>query len=370
MGQPVNAFVLVSNAVDGDIRVFDLRLASGTLRPVATVAAGDVVMPLAVACDGKTVFAATRGARMTLRTFALDRVDGALTARETRPIDHSLAYLTTDRAGRYLFGASYGQNLLSVYATHGPRAALQVVEGIEHAHCAIVSPDDRFVYVSALGGDRLLCFAITRDPARPLRPVESLAVERGFGPRHLRFSPSGATLYALSEFRGTIAVFARDVETGKLTAQGASPRPPVLAHLRDGFARPHFAAPDQPDPRVLATSIWAADLQVHPGGRFVYVSERTASLLLVYRVRDGDGALAFVGATDTEHQPRGIRIDPTGRFLLACGERSTRVAVYRIDAATGALALVCQAAGGRGANWIECVAASSIDPPFPSESPT
>ncbi|MCY0386947.1 beta-propeller fold lactonase family protein [Robbsia sp. Bb-Pol-6] len=364
----MNQFVLVSNAEDGHIGVFHLEGASGVLRPLDTVAAGEVVMPLALSRDQRTVFAATRGRDMTLVTFAVDATNGSLTRRQTRAIAHSHAYLATDRAGRYVFGASYGQNMLGVYAPHRQAAPLQVVEGIAHAHCVVVSADDRFAYVSALGGDRILCFRIGDDAACPLHPVDSIALAAGFGPRHLRFSPCGRYLYALSEFRGIVAVLERDPETGRLTWRSASPRPPALAHLRDGVARPNFDAPVQPDPRLLATSVWAADLQVHPGGQFLYASERTASLLLIYRVRAENGSLDCVGAMETEKQPRGFKIDPTGTFLLACGERSAHVAVYRIDSATGLLERVSRAPGGRGANWIELVEQTDIAKNFQLES--
>ncbi len=71
----------------------------------------------------------------------------------------------------------------------------------------------------------------------------------------------------------------------------------------------------------------------------MYVSERTSSRLIAYRVQD-DGTLAYSGVTDTETQPRGFRIDATGRFLVACGEKSTHVSAYAIDADTGALTLL------------------------------
>jgi 6-phosphogluconolactonase len=114
----------------------------------------------------------------------------------------------------------------------------------------------------------------------------------------------------------------------------------------------------QPDPAELAKLAWAADIHVAPDGRFVYVSERTSSQLLTLRVAQ-DGALEFVAATPTETQPRGFRIDPTGRFLVACGEKSQHVSVYAIDAASGALTPVSRSEGGRGANWVEIVAANA-----------
>ena len=54
----------------------------------------------------------------------------------------------------------------------------------------------------------------------------------------------------------------------------------------------------------------------------LYASERGTSTIPGFRVDPGDGALALVGHTPTEQQPRGFAIDPTGRYLLAVGQLS------------------------------------------------
>jgi 6-phosphogluconolactonase len=363
----VNQFALISNAADGEISVFHLDGSSGALAPVATYAIGEVVMPLALSKDQTQVFVAARGTQPALIACSMDTATGSLSVDKTTPIDFSIAYLTADPTGRYLLGASYGQNMLGVYALGAEVRLVQTIAGIAHAHCVIVSEDGRFVYVTSLGSDRILGFGltdvadvtdvtdVTDDATAPLVELGSFALDKGFGPRHIRFSPSGRHLYVVSEFRGTVAVFDRDVKTGALVWRSESGRPDALSHLGDGFARPNFDQPNQPDPKVLASLIWAADLQVHPSGKFVYASERTASVLLTYRVADDGATLTFVGSTVTAQQPRGFKIDPSGNFLVACGEKSTQVLVYRIDPNDGTLVQVSSARGGSGANWIEFV---------------
>jgi 6-phosphogluconolactonase len=367
----VNQFALISNAADGEISVFHLDGSSGALAPVGTYAVGEVVMPLALSKDQTQVFVAARGTQPALITCSVDTATGSLSVDKTTPIDFSKAYLTADPAGRYLLGASYGQNMLGVYALGAEVRLVQTIEGIAHAHCVIVSEDGRFVYATSLGSDRILGFAltdVTDDAVAPLVELGSFALDKGFGPRHIRFSPSGRHLYVASEFRGTVAVFDRDVQTGALEWRSESGRPDALSHLGDGFARPNFDQPNQPDPKVLAGLIWAADLQVHPSGKFVYASERTASVLLTYRVADDGATLTFVGSTVTAQQPRGFKIDPSGNFLVACGEKSTQVLVYRIDPNDGTLVQVSSARGGRGANWIEFVQQTASFKPIKLET--
>ena len=363
-------FVYVSNAQDGEIAVLHLDAERGALTPHARVSAGAAVMPLALAPGGRRLYAATRGERRELLAYEIDPRNGELALDTRTPIESSLAYLCAEPRGRFLLGASYGEHRLSLYrvddVVNGRGVPLQVVDGIAHAHCAIVSDDGRFAYVSSLGSDRVLGFAL--DEAGALRAIGTVELGAGFGPRHLRLSPQGDRLYVLSEFRATVAAFARDAATGQLTASGVSPRAAELAHLGDGFARPNHADPVQPDPAALAKLVWAADLHGSPDGRFVYVSERTSSRLLALRVAQ-DGTLAPLGSVGTETQPRGFRLDPSGRFLVACGEKSPYVSLYRVDAQSGALTLAARCAGGQGANWIEIVSAPDADAPHTENAP-
>ncbi len=313
-------------------------------------------MPLALSPDAATLYAATRGAQASIVSYVLDMKSGLLARIEAAPIASNLAYLSADATGCYLLGASYGENRASLYdaarIAEGDGAALQFVDGIQNAHSAMSTRDGRFAYVSSLGADTIHCFEIRNGG---LHPLDVVTVEQGFGPRHLRFSPDESTLYVVSEFRATVAAFALDAQTGKLGAKKISALPPVLSHLKPGRVRPSSASGQQIDPNELATLIWAADIHVTPDGRFVYVSERTSSRLIAYRVQD-NGSLAYSGVTDTETQPRGFRIDATGRFLVACGEKSTHISAYAIDADTGALTLLSRCEGGHGANWVEIVA--------------
>ncbi|MEM5436476.1 lactonase family protein [Paraburkholderia diazotrophica] len=356
---PASFFAIVSNAADGDLAVFRVDASTGHIERIARHPAGEAVMPMALSADGSLLHAATRAAKRTIVTYSVDSTTGSLTRLRTTSIASSLAYLSLTPSGAWLLGASYGEHSISLYRAADVHADAQVepfqlIEGIEHAHSIVASADGRFAYVASLGSDTVSCYAIVERAADArLELVQTMRVEPGFGPRHLRFSPDGKTLYVSSEFRATVAVFARDSASGTLTARSIAPRAPALAHLHDGRARPLASgtAGAQVDPSTL---VWAADIQITPDGHFLFVAERTTSRLIGYRVTD-DGSLEYAGYTDTETQPRGFGIDPSGRFLVACGEQSTHVAVYAIDARSGALALLSRCEGGRGANWIEII---------------
>ncbi|MEY8174513.1 lactonase family protein [Burkholderia multivorans] len=340
--------VVVSNALDGDLATFSLAH-DGTLAPLARYRAGDATMPIAVQADRARLYVATRGESPAIVAFRVAPT-GALARLGTTAIDASLAYLSVDRDGRWLLGASYGGHAFSVYdaarVRDGDGTPLHVAGGIANAHAVIVSPDNRFAYVSSLGSDRVFCFALVEDAAG-LRVCEQgeARVPAGFGPRHLRFMEGGRALVAVSEFHGMLATFARDADSGRLGDAQVSARHPAVAALPAGHARP--PAPAEP-------AVWAADLHLTPDERFAYVSERTTSQLLCYR-RSADGRFEPAHAIATETQPRGFAIDPSGRWLLACGERSEHVAVYAVSRDDGTLTLHTRVPGGRGANWIAIV---------------
>jgi 6-phosphogluconolactonase len=352
--------VLVSNALDAEIRSFNLDTATGRIDPSLTYAAADAVMPMALSADRKLLYVATRGVAPSIITYCVDSLTGQLSRLGTAAnIESSLAYLCAEPSGRYLLGASYGEHRLSIYSVDGIAQAngkpLQVIENIEHAHAVIVSPDARFAYVSSLGSNRVFCFSLDAGlTGEPAAFVEHASLGEGFGPRHLRFSPDSTMLYVLSEFRATVALFQRDSVTGHIDPKGVSARPQAISELNDGRARPNLTAAVQLDPKTLQSLVWAADLQVTPDNRFAYVSERTSSRLIVYRVH-ADASLEYASFIQTETQPRGFQIDPTGRYLVACGEKSSHVAVYAINAESGALSLLSRCEGGRGANWVEII---------------
>lgn len=87
-----------------------------------------------------------------------------------------------------------------------------------HPHSATISPDNRFVIVCDLGLDRLFTYAI--DPVTAaLTPANPpfVAAEPGSGPRHFKFGADGRHAYCLSEMGSTAAVYNYDATRGALS---------------------------------------------------------------------------------------------------------------------------------------------------------
>ena len=353
-------FVYVSNAEDGDIGVYSLK-SDGTLAAQGRVPAGKPVMPLATSPDKKYLYATVRSKPFTAHTFAIDRKTGALKAVSTGALAESFPYVSTDKSGRYLFGASYGAHLVSVNpigADGKVGDAMQVIPTARNAHAILIDNTNKYVYVPHLGTDQVFQFVFDEKTGKLAANTPPLIqLKQGTGPRHLRISSDNKFVYLLNELTATVTTLAIDQKTGVLTEVSSASALPPDTKLVPGAPRGAVGGPgaNQPPPRDVSNDIWASDLHLTPNGKFLYAAERTSSSLGAFSVDGGTGKLTYIGSTPTEKQPRGFAIDPSGKYLIASGEKSEMLSVYAIDG-TGALRLLKQYPTGKGSNWVEIVA--------------
>src|SRR6187551_612835 len=106
-------YVYVSNADDGEIGTYVLQ-ADGSLKPGPRVAAAKVVMPMAVSPDKRFLIAAVRSKPYEAYTYSIDKASGELKLVGKGPLAESYPYITIDRSGRFLLGASYGAHQVGV----------------------------------------------------------------------------------------------------------------------------------------------------------------------------------------------------------------------------------------------------------------
>ena len=357
-------FVYVSDADDATIDVYAMDVGSGALTSMGKAEAGKTVMPMAVAPDKKFLYAVVRSQPTRVLTYAIDGNTGALTQKATAPLPDSMAYVSTDRSGRFLFTASYGGDKVAVSLIGADglvtAEAIQVLPTGRNAHSILVDRTNRFVYSANLGANQVLQFAFDATTGK-LTPLDPPAVkpEPGHGPRHLAFSPDNKFLYVLNELSGHVTQYAIDGAKGTLKLIDSVPSvPPELGmkwgqpQVPVGTTPAAPAAAPKPDEKP---PIWAADLRLTPNGKFLYTTERNTDKIALFTVAADTGKLTYVTNFATERQPRGINIDPSGQYLVASGEKSDRLSVYRIDQASGKLGDATRYPVGKGANWIEIV---------------
>ena len=351
-------YVYVSNAEDGDIGSYTLK-ADGSLKPGARVEAGKLVMPLAVSPDRRFLFAAIRSKPFTALTYGIDRQTGALSKLSSAPLAESYPYITADRSGRFLLGASYGGHQVGVNAigrdgrVSDPK---QVIPTGRNAHSIIADRGNRFVFVPHLGTDQIFQFKFDARSGRLTSNTPAVVQMKAMtGPRHIIVANDNRFVYLLNELTATVTTLALDAKTGLLTEVGTASALPADTKLMPGAPRGAIGAPGGPPPRNTDNDIWASDLHLTPNGKFLYAAERTSSSIGAFSVDAASGKLSYLASTPTEKQPRGFAIDPTGRFMVVSGEKSETLSVYAIDPASGNLTAVHKAATGKGSNWVAIV---------------
>ncbi len=87
-----------------------------------------------------------------------------------------------------------------------------------YAHAIVLDPTNRFALVPDLGTDRLYVYRFD-EKTGALTPHDPAFVEiaPGSGPRHVRFHPNGRWVYLINEIASTIVAFAWDSAAGTLT---------------------------------------------------------------------------------------------------------------------------------------------------------
>jgi 6-phosphogluconolactonase len=332
--------VYVSNADSKEIYVLSLENRNGAVALVQQAPVAGMVMPLAISPNRRFLYAALRSRPFSVATFEIAPATGMLRILSTAPLADNMAYISTDGTGRFLFGASYTGDKISINAIDEQGVVgdppIQVISTPPHPHSIIIDPSNAHVLVPCLGGDRILQFKFDQTAGRAApnaRPF--VETQRGAGPRHIVFHPNRRFVYTTNELDATVNTYRFDVDTGTLTPAGtASALPPAF----EGGAP--FAS---------------ADLHVTPDGRFLYASERASDTLACFRIDAQGGALTAIGSVPTEQPPRGFNIDPRGRYLLAVGQTSNSMTSYAIDQETGTLSPLRRYPMGNNPNWVEII---------------
>lgn len=266
----------------------------------------------------------------SVSAYAVDRGTGALRPLNEQPSGgQNPCHISIDQTGKFAFVSNYGGSLsvLPINANGTLGAAVDRIQPTgsgpnksrqesPHVHSAIVSPDNRFVYVMDLGTDQVYCYALDPKTGK-LTPgkVPSVSVRPGSGPRHLAFAPNGRYAYLVEELTSSVAVLARDAQTGALvlTADG-------IATLPAGFTDNNTSA----------------DIHTDPTGKFLYQSNRGRNALAIFAI-GSDGTLSPAGEQPVVKTPRNFLVDPKGEFVFVAGQDADAIQVFRRNAQTGQL---------------------------------
>ena len=264
--------------------------------------------------------------------FRIDAATGALSKLNSQLSGGAgPCHLSVDATGRNVLVANYGGGSVAVLTVNSdgslnPASAFVQHEGSSvdpgrqkgpHAHSVNLSADNKYAFVADLGLDKVLVYRFDAEHGT-LQPNDppAASVNPGGGPRHFAFHPNGKLAYANNEMSLEETVFSYNPHRGLLEP---------VQYISTW--------PDGADRKGGST----AETQVHPSGKFLYVSNRGNGSIAIFQIQD-DGTLKAEGHVSSGGKvPRNFGLDPTGHFLLAANQDNGVIAIYRINQETGAL---------------------------------
>lgn len=186
-----------------------------------------------------------------------------------------------------------------------------------HAHSAVISPDNQYVFIQDLGTDRIYQYYldVTQAKLTPNRPA-TIDIHAGAGPRHMVFHPQLSIAYLINELDSTVIVFDYHPSQGHLIAKQ------TIASLPENFTDKNTAA----------------DIHITSDGRFLYVSNRGYDNLAIFLVNEKTGELTLIDQQPTLGQhPRNFMITPDDNFLLCANRNTDNIVSFRINLKHGRL---------------------------------
>lgn len=321
---------------DGMIAAFRLDEASGQLQPLHRTS--DVEHPFFMALSPNqkylySIHAKSFGGKEheEVAAYRIEGTNGKLQLLNRQSARGSAAcYLDVDDDGHCVLVANYTTGSVAALPIQDDGSLGQATSFVQHAgssidstrqegphaHCIVVSPDNRFAFAADLGLDQILCYRL--DPATAkLSPNQQPFVRTppGAGPRHLTFHPNGRHLYVINELKNSITLFDYQTESGILIERQ------TISTLPSDFA---------------GTS-YCADLKVTPDSKFLYGTNRGHDSIAAYEIAD-DGTLALIAIEPSGGKgPQNLAFSPGGKLLLCANMPGNNVSVFKIDPQTGRL---------------------------------
>jgi 6-phosphogluconolactonase len=193
-----------------------------------------------------------------------------------------------------------------------------------HAHSIYSTPDNRLVLAADLGLDRVLVYRLdTADAKLTVNDPAFVALPPGSGPRHLVFHPNGKFVYVINEMLCTVAVFRFDAAHGALTEVQTVSTLPSGQPVETGFSVAEIAV--HPSGRFLygsnrghnSIAVFALDpatgrlthvenqstrgatprhFALDPTGAWLLAENQDSGDLAIFRIDGATGRLAAQGA--------------------------------------------------------------------------
>ncbi|MEO7527729.1 MAG: lactonase family protein [Chitinophagaceae bacterium] len=316
------------------IYVYKFNTETGTAKEVSHIKTPNPSF-IAISPDEKFVYAVAETAPQDgkggdIAAFSFNKETGILTFinKQHSGGDHP-CHVEIDKTGKWVFASNYTSGSLSVlpinadgslgeavsfqHTGNGPNEQRQ--KG-PHVHGAIISPDNKTLFVTDLGIDKVVLYDFDPSSGKLSSSKKPfIQSEPGSGPRLFTFHPENRFAYTVEELSGTVVLYKH--KKGKLkTKQRVSTMP-------------------EDDKRFPGSG----DIHVSPDGKFLYASNRgDVNNIALFSINKKNGQLSKIGYQSTLGKaPRNFNFDPTGNFLLVGNQNSDEIVIFKRDIETGLL---------------------------------
>ncbi len=317
-------------AADGSKGIYrsELNYETGALAAPELAAESNSPSYLAIHPNHKFIYACHEYTKGEASAYAIEP-SGALKLINTEKFDGlNPCHVMVDPAGKNLLVAAYSGGTLvnlpikadgslakfsSFFHNSGSGPDKGRQEG-PHMHAAYTDAAGKMAYACDLGTDEVIRFSF--DAASGVfKKVGSSKVPPGGGPRHMALHPNGKFAYVCNEMTVGVTAFSRSSDGDLKPMQ-------TLSSLPAGVG-------------VKGNS--TAEIQLHPSGKWLYVSNRGHNSIAVYGVQS-NGHLNLVEiASAGVKTPRGFSLDPSGRWLVVGGQDNDVLTTLKVDSTSGKL---------------------------------
>jgi 6-phosphogluconolactonase (cycloisomerase 2 family) len=327
-------YMYVSLQDDDKILVFTMDAETGKLTPKGEVPVSGGPSPLTISPDRKVLYVGHRNVP-EISSFRIDPATGGLTQSGTVSLEAPPTFLSTDRKGRFLLSAYYQGAHAAVHplgadgAVGGP--PIEWLETATGAHAMQTDPSNQFAFVPHIAGNGPNAIFQFRfdDTTGHLTPNSPPRVEPAehLGPRHFCFHPTQNLLYFSNEQGSSVTGYRLDPAAGTLSAFQTITTLPAGYSERNTCSQIQIApsgkflyAPNRGHNSIagfavdgssgrltaigqVATEAVPSAFSLDPEGQFLFAAGSASNRLAAYRINSDTGELTPLGTYDVGKRP-------------------------------------------------------------------
>jgi 6-phosphogluconolactonase len=205
-----------------------------------------------------------------------------------------------------------------------------------HGHCLVAGPTDQFAYGCDLGLDKVAIFKFDPGQGKLVLNEPAFAPTKpGAGPRHIAFNPNGRWAFVITEMASTLTVFGCDATSGALQEiqtvstlpdgfSGQNTCAEVAAHPSGKFVYGSNRGDDSiavfacnPESgrltfieRVRTGGKTPRQFEIDPTGQFLLAANQDSNTVVVFRIDYASGKLQPTGSQASSDNPMCVRCMP------------------------------------------------------------